>query len=81
MPISHLQPSVHKTDCNDDGDDDDIYWLHLDFQPEAVVGSLVQKWDRDSTKGKTKNKNSTKTQDTQNRIQKYNTRNQTYKEY
>jgi len=26
----------------------DIYLLHLDFHPVAVVGQLVQKWDSDS---------------------------------
>jgi hypothetical protein len=39
---------------DDDDDDDviryDIYLLQLGFLPVAVVGKLVQKWEKDSTK-------------------------------
>jgi hypothetical protein len=33
----------------------DIHLLHLGFQPVAVVGKLVQKWERDSYIRKEKN--------------------------
>jgi len=51
----------------------DIYLLQLGFRSVALVGRLVQKQERDSTKGETipkKYKNNTKTQNTQNRKQK-----------
>jgi hypothetical protein len=51
----------------------DIYLLQLGFQRVAVVGKLVQKWERDSCVYKRRNntQNNTKTQNTQNRKQTY----------
>jgi len=45
----------------------------LGFHPVAVVGRLVQKYERDSTKGETIHK-TIKTQNTQNRKQKHKTK-------
>jgi hypothetical protein len=42
----------------------DIYLLQLGFQPRAVVGKLVQKWERDSYIHKSR-------KNTQNRKQTY----------
>jgi hypothetical protein len=41
---------------DDDNDDDDSYLLQLGFHPVAVFGSLVQKYERNSTKEETTHK-------------------------
>ena len=47
-------------DDDDGDDDDDMYLLQMGFHPVAVVGRLVQKLERDSTKGETVHKTTQK---------------------
>jgi hypothetical protein len=73
--LRSLGLNIVAVDDDDDDDDDASYLLQFGFHPMAVVRSLFTKIGKRQHKKRNNTHNNIKTQNTQNRQQKYKTKN------